>query len=87
MQKKLWFYSQCRETKAPLAYLNLISIYLAYLTQLHLLSNYFLLISNYFLLILILTRREQEIPHLYRWRDELRLTRRFLTSVFRGIII
>ena len=34
-----------------------------------------------------LTRREQEIPHLYRWRDELRLTRRFLTSVFRGIII
>ena len=23
-----------------------------------------------------LTRREQEIPHLYRWWDELRLTRR-----------
>ncbi|MEE0182446.1 MAG: hypothetical protein UEP31_11550 [Anaerovoracaceae bacterium] len=27
-----------------------------------------------------LTRREQEIPILYRWRDELRLTRRFLDS-------
>lgn len=26
----------------------------------------------------ILTRREQEIPHFYKWWDELRLTRRFL---------
>ena len=25
-----------------------------------------------------LTRREQEIPHFYKWWDELRLTRRFL---------
>lgn len=35
----------------------------------------------------ILTRREQEIPHLYRWWDELRLTRRFLTLVSDNIII
>ena len=34
-----------------------------------------------------LTRREQEIPHLYRWWDELRLTRRFLTLVSDNIII
>ena len=27
-----------------------------------------------------LTRREQEIPHFYKWWDELRLTRRFLDS-------
>ena len=26
----------------------------------------------------ILTRREQFIPHFYKWWDELRLTRRFL---------
>lgn len=26
----------------------------------------------------ILTHREQEIPHFYKWWDELRLTRRFL---------
>lgn len=27
-----------------------------------------------------LTRREQEIPHFYKWWDELRLTRRFLSD-------
>ena len=31
-------------------------------------------------LSLDLTRREQEIPHFYKWWDELRLTRRFLDS-------
>ena len=25
-----------------------------------------------------LTRREQEVPHLYRWWDELRITQHFL---------
>lgn len=28
--------------------------------------------------VINLTRREQEIPHFYKWWDELRLTRRFL---------
>lgn len=34
-----------------------------------------------------LTCREQEFPHLYRWRDELRPARHFLTFVSHGYII
>ena len=36
---------------------------------------------------IVLTCREQFIPHLYRWRDELRFTRHLLTSEVCGIII
>lgn len=35
-------------------------------------NPYFSFNGNY------LTRREQEVPHLYRWWDELRITQHFL---------
>lgn len=34
-----------------------------------------------------LTCREQEFPHLYRWRDELRSARHFLIFASHGYII